>query len=133
MLTGNRELKKPARFFIDKLGLDGYPIAIHVRIDNLTHLHGYCSELSDFEYEVGVNVNIAENPLETLAHELVHVYQYASGQMCDLALDKVLWRDKVYSQPDDETSEDYWDLPWEVDAREQGEQLAMAYIMEQLK
>lgn len=133
MLTGNRELKKPARFFIDKLGLDAYPIAIHVRIDLNTPLHGYCSELSDFEYEVGVNVNLAENPLATLAHELVHVFQYASGQMADLELDKVLWRDKVYSQPEDVNSEEYWNLPWEVDAYEQQETLAMAYILETMK
>lgn len=133
MLTGCRELKKPARFFIDKLGLNAYPIAIHVRIDTLTHLHGYCSELSDFEYEIGINVDLAENPLETLAHEMVHVFQYASGQMSDLALDKVLWRDKVYSQPEDEESEEYWELPWEVDARNQQGPLAMSYILETMK
>lgn len=133
MLTGSRELKKPARFFIDKLGLDAYPIAIHVRIDTLTHLHGYCSELSDFEYEIGINVDLAENPLETLAHEMVHVFQYASGQMSDLALDKVLWRDKVYSQPEDEESEEYWELPWEVDARNQQGPLAMSYILETMR
>lgn len=57
--------------------------------------------------------------LETLAHELVHVKQFARGEMRDLSsVAKVTWNGKRY----DRAEVDYWDLPWEVEAhgREKG-------------
>jgi len=57
--------------------------------------------------------------LETIAHELVHVKQFARGEMKDLlSVQKVSWCGKRY----DRAEVDYWDLPWEVEAhgREKG-------------
>lgn len=50
--------------------------------------------------------------VECLAHELTHAKQYASGQMVDTTVDKVLWEGKSY----DLRKIKYWDRPWEVEA-----------------
>ena len=51
--------------------------------------------------------------LETLAHELVHVKQFARGEMKDLmSVKKVSWNGTRY----DRAETDYWDLPWEIEA-----------------
>lgn len=60
-----------------------------------------------------------EKTLETIAHELVHVKQFARGEMRDLvSATKVSWKGKRYDR--EETN--YWDLPWEIEAhgREKG-------------
>lgn len=51
--------------------------------------------------------------LITLAHEMVHVKQYAKGELKDyLRNDTVRWKKKLFSL--DEV--DYWSSPWEVEA-----------------
>jgi hypothetical protein len=47
--------------------------------------------------------------IKTLAHELVHVKQFALGEMSEFH-DR--WRDGV-----DHKETDYYDLPWEIEAR----------------
>lgn len=50
--------------------------------------------------------------LMTLAHELVHVKQYVRGEMRDHKY-YVQW----YSDRIDDEATDYWDYPWEIEAR----------------
>ena len=52
--------------------------------------------------------------IETLCHELVHVKQFATGEMRDLQSDTdiVNWKGKRYNR----TKYHYFDLPWEIDA-----------------
>ena len=53
------------------------------------------------------------NQLVTLAHELVHVKQFAYGEMKDTKYyDMVKWNKQFINH--EET--DYWDLPWEIEA-----------------
>jgi hypothetical protein len=58
--------------------------------------------------------------LLAIAHEMVHVKQYATGEVRDYAgIDtSTKWKDGFV----DDTVEDYYDLPWEIDAfgRERG-------------
>lgn len=59
--------------------------------------------------------------LLTLAHEMVHLKQYATGQLYDYSRDSLRycrWLNKKI----DYTKLDYWDYPWEIDAhgRERG-------------
>jgi len=60
----------------------------------------------------------SSNPLatliETLAHEMVHVKQYALGEMKDsgISLDLVYWQNKEY----DSSNVHYYDWPWEIEA-----------------
>lgn len=59
----------------------------------------------------------AEMTLLSLAHEMVHVKQYATGQMRDYLNepDFVRWEKERYVFKD-ENSEQYWFAPWEVEA-----------------
>ena len=50
--------------------------------------------------------------LTTLAHELVHVKQYATGEMRDRDNAIVEWMGEKYNQDELE----YWEHPWEIDA-----------------
>ena len=53
--------------------------------------------------------------LIVLAHEMIHVKQYAKGELKDyLRLNSVKWKGKVY----DDEKIDYWDHPWEKEAHE---------------
>ena len=58
--------------------------------------------------------------LITLAHEMVHVKQYATGELRDYMSSSKLqrWRDEKR----DWSQVEYWDLPWEIEAygRERG-------------
>ena len=51
--------------------------------------------------------------LQTIAHELVHVKQYAEGTLnFGKDLNHSIWKGKVY----DEKKISYWELPWEIEA-----------------
>lgn len=58
--------------------------------------------------------NKFQNIMHTLAHELVHVKQWASGEWYQL-----MRRDDLYmfmGREYDAKNIDYWDLPWEIEA-----------------
>ena len=58
------------------------------------------------------------SPLQTLAHEIVHVKQYALGELRErVTKDKsssIIWKSKRWNPP--EGSHEYWDCPWEIEA-----------------
>ena len=52
-----------------------------------------------------------------LAHEMVHVKQYAIGQLYRYdRTDHIRWKDKIYP-PGIEDGKFYWSMPYEVEAR----------------
>lgn len=59
--------------------------------------------------------------LTTLAHEMVHVKQFATGELRDLISNahSISWRGKRF----DTRKINYWDYPWEIDAH--GRELGM--------
>lgn len=72
---------------------------------------GYCLELDskrEFEIEVDRTLRLRKL-LETVAHEMVHVKQYARRE---LHPSNNTWMGKTYNPA--KTS--YWDLPWEIEA-----------------
>lgn len=99
-------------------------------------LHIYCQEsIGDTEAEtVWMDSNILPNEYEikfskkiknmrrivqTLAHEMVHVKQFAKGEMYDhINSDTIRWKRNTYNIKEI----NYWDYPWEIDAygREMG-------------
>ena len=71
----------------------------------------------NYKYEIELNRDMGERRiLTTLAHEMVHARQYASGDYVAYKRESmshlVKWNDYVY----DLNEVDYWDLPWEIDA-----------------
>jgi len=58
-----------------------------------------------------------DDELELLAHEMVHLKQYVTGQMVDSLLDGlVIWEGMAYNAPADGRSWAYWNSPWELEA-----------------
>lgn len=67
------------------------------------------------EFKITVNSKVGyRNMLLTLAHEMVHVKQYATGELRDALRGPTLhrWMNKPY----DKKNVDYWDHPWEIEA-----------------
>ena len=78
------------------------------------------TEITDYEDRLPRKFLILLDPksprtstIKTLAHELVHVKQFARGEMVDLVRTKHIKWNKQYI---DQDKVDYWDLPWEIEA-----------------
>lgn len=86
--------------------------------------YGFCDWNDDNhrarDFTITVHPDLGKrNMLLVLAHEMVHVKQYAKGEMKDyLRARRVKWKGKVYN----DKNINYWDLPWEIEAhgREKG-------------
>lgn len=75
------------------------------------------NKIRDFTITIDPNLG-KRNMLLAIAHEMVHVKQYAKGELKDMRANKVKFRNEVI-----ESNEmDYWDMPWEIEAhgREKG-------------
>lgn len=97
---------------------------ITVRLKDLTkdHVYGYCSadphgdaERLDrprsFELEIHSKMSLRK-VLETVAHEMVHVKQYARGELYEGSrIAKHRWQGKWLAK-----DPDYWEQPWEIEA-----------------
>ena len=67
----------------------------------------------EFEIEIDPDQSI-QLLLNTLAHELVHVKQWAKGEYYQLQREKHVY--KFCSKRFDTNKVDYWDTPWEIEA-----------------
>jgi hypothetical protein len=66
-----------------------------------------------FVMEIDADLSL-DRTLEMLAHEMVHVKQFAFGELVDNPSGKtVKWQGKRVSVRDDDG---YWTLPWEIEA-----------------
>ena len=65
------------------------------------------------EFRMTVDKTVSKRRmLETIAHEMVHVKQYAKGELVDLSrCGSTKWQNEVINK-----DTNYWDLPWEVEA-----------------
>lgn len=83
-----------------------------------TYYEGSGIPPKDFIIEIDSNLTL-RTMLETVAHEIVHVKQWATGEMKETKNNFItkFRKHKVNSQ-----KIDYWDLPWEIEAlgREEG-------------
>ena len=75
---------------------------------------GYCCETDDnrtFEIEVDKSQKLRAM-LETVAHEMVHVKQYAKNELHEYTMKKGhRYKGEFFSD-----KLDYWDEPWEIEA-----------------
>ena len=66
--------------------------------------------------------------VETLFNELQHVVQYALGYLQDVNQTKVYWLGDYYTGDFQDTdSLEYWNAPWEVEARQVAKQMLKDY------
>ena len=112
---GTKSQKKYARsmvkFCIKTLMPRMKTLDITVKLKNPNGAMGYCLELDNnrtFEIEADKKLRLRKL-LETIAHEMVHVKQYARRELHPV---HDTWCGKTYNPK--KTS--YWDLPWEIEA-----------------
>lgn len=124
------KLCKDALKFYGKLLLGSnlyHRVAITLEFDkslSKTNEYAYCdwddANHKAREFTIAIDPKLGKrNMLLALAHEMVHVKQYAKGEMKDyVRSSKIKWQNQVIDSDD----VDYWDLPWEIEAhgREKG-------------
>ena len=98
-----------AKKLMPKMNLD-----ITVNLCKPTGAMGYCLEADNkrtFELEVDKSQPLRAL-LETVAHEMVHVKQYAKDELHEYTMKKGhRYKGKFFSD-----KLDYWDEPWEIEA-----------------
>lgn len=115
IVGGSRSQKKHAQSMVEFCVKTLMPrmrtLDITVKLCKPQGAMGYCLETDNdrtFEIELDKTQSM-RNLLETLAHEMVHVKQYARRELhpsTDLWCGKTVNPKKV----------SYWDLPWEIEA-----------------
>ena len=82
--------------------------------------YGYCMPADEWEtydrprrFELEINSSVRlRRLLETVAHEMVHVKQFAKGELYQgIRVNKHRWQGEWV-----DNDSDYWDLPWEIEA-----------------
>ena len=115
IVGGSKSQKKHAQsmveFCVKMLMPRMRTLDITVRLCKPQGAMGYCLETDNdrtFEIELDKTQSM-RNLLETLAHEMVHVKQYARREL-NPKVD--CWMGKTYNPK----KVSYWDLPWEIEA-----------------
>ena len=132
---GQIDLMRPAytsvavKHFAKQLGISRLKLNIQVRLHesiNLTFAdskdcEGLCEPLDSRNFIV--DVATWGDWLTTLAHEMVHVKQFARGEL-DFAM--CYWKSSRVSE-----NMEYWIQPWEKEARRLQHKLAVTFSKEQ--
>lgn len=100
------------RSFAKQLGISRLKTNIVVRMHSKVHVgelgtEGLCEPVDRRNFII--DVALFGNWLSILAHEMVHVKQFATDEM-DTGLTR--WKSNKYCE-----NIDYWDQPWEKEAR----------------
>ena len=99
--------------FAEQLGINRLKTTIQVRLHNKVYIdmadgtEALCESLDERNFII--DVAMFSNWVVNLAHEMVHVKQFARGEM-DSSLSR--WKSNRYAG-----NIDYWDQPWEKEAR----------------
>lgn len=82
------------------------------------------------EFTITINSKTGyRNTMITLAHEMVHVKQYATGELKDVLRGSAPQR--WLNKPFHSKGVEYWDLPWEIEAY--GREFGLYYRLRQKK
>ena len=87
-------------------------------VDN-SHSEGLCESVDSRNFII--DIALYGNWMSTLAHELVHVKQFARGELTD---NLQYWKGKDHSETK------YWEQPWEKEARRLQKKLMNEYMSE---
>ena len=100
-------------------------LQINIELTNEHHEWGFCSwvntGIKDREFEITLNKDVElVDLLETLAHEMVHVRQFARGETKHYVDGRIIWKGE------DHTNTSYKKQPWEIEAHELEKEWASA-------
>jgi len=113
-------LDEAARFFAKQLlhPRTVQKIELDIEIENRLDVEGECISEVDHKnpryFTIRLRKQKLDSMIKTLAHEMVHVKQYATGELRDYVRSTSLnrWRGEMI----DDEKINYWDRPWEVEA-----------------
>lgn len=111
--------------FTKQLKIDRLKTAVQVNfhhsvfVDSKKTCEGLCESLDKRSFVI--DVALYGNWLGTLAHELVHVKQFVRGELNESLTH---WKNKNYSKAE------YWDQPWEKEARRLQTKLVEVFMEE---
>jgi hypothetical protein len=116
----NDEFLAAATWYAHALGIADYEFDLTVDYADSEDMVGAAQIL----YHKGVAVITmnttqceTDDEMELLAHEMVHLRQYVTGQMVDDIFNAlVIWEGTVYDACTDANSWAYWNAPWELEA-----------------
>lgn len=116
-IFGPDNLRNAACFFATALGIEDYDFTLDIERVSLDGVQGFCVYAPEervffIELEESHHKLLGKSVYEILAHEMVHVRQYITGQLVDLK-PGVLWEGKYYPQ-----DFPYEESPWEIEAKE---------------
>jgi len=99
------------------------PVYINIRaIRKLAEkqgVYGDCMDEGDREFTIRIDVSLPlDQMIETILHEMVHVWQYVSKRMVQNWVHEVRFVKQVYS-----TDLPYDDRPWEIEAHRMEKEL----------
>ena len=115
--TQKKHTRTMVEFCIDMLmpRMKTLEINVHIKDFKDDNSYGYALATDDAddnrprEFDVDINKDTRlRRLLETVAHEMVHVKQFARGELNE----KPAWLGKTYNI----NKTEYWDLPWEIEA-----------------
>jgi len=119
--------KKAITFYAEKLMTPRLIESLTIDILYVPHIElgdsvGQCTPIydqfvpKDFEIYIANDIT-KKNTLLSLAHEMVHVKQYARGELYEYARKPHLsrWKDKIW-EDFERQGDEYWFLPWEIEA-----------------
>lgn len=125
----SKKLRHAAKFFADLL-MDPRMVNdlnIKIKVGKKLELCGVCEVLEEGKTDRNFRLEIlndgAEDPIETLAHEMVHVKQYAKKELGEDVViasrgskQQVLtkWKGEFWKPKSKE--DPYYDSPWEIEA-----------------
>lgn len=110
--------KEAAEFYAEKLNIPENTI-IAIGLYPQLEVAGYCEYRTEevlpyFIVGLETNEEADEDPLTVLAHEMVHVKQYVTGELVDHGK-YCSWKGDKYEEFEAD-SEQYFFSPWEVEA-----------------
>jgi hypothetical protein len=124
-----RFLKLAAIYTMDYLLPEKGNLVIKVRIGPKTDqdCNGECTYVRRNSFNIWINETIVNRRAKTqlgtykkllayLAHELVHVKQYATGELTYIGSTKYRYRGKIYKIPDENDEDGYYECPDEIEA-----------------
>lgn len=132
----NKEIREAVFFYLKRLLGDAMAKKITVDIvieKDLLKTYEMYASISPLEadprpkhYELEIDGKLSKKLfLLSLAHEMIHLKQFAKDQMRDIESKKMTrWLGDYY----DEDNMDYWSRPWEKEAHELESQLYESYV-----
>lgn len=102
------------------------PNEIEIQFEDMGHsVYGMTMLDSRFPNRIRLNQNLTmEEVIIPLTHELVHLHQIFTNKLQSRSGNRILWENQMYKVDHNKLSyEEYQNLPWESDARNNQEKI----------